>query len=145
MAGDIEDFLKRAAQRRQVKAAEQARRPEPPQPSRPRYSNIRSERVVIPVEDADEILTAELIEDDTDSISNRMKRLAEAKRVAAAGAEEAGDRMRESRGMLSRSKIVKKQFTGNPVQDLLSTLNHPGGLQQAILLREILDRPEHRW
>ena len=30
-------------------------------------------------------------------------------------------------------------------QDLIRLLQQPGGIKQAILLKEILERPEHRW
>ncbi|TWU55259.1 hypothetical protein [Rubripirellula reticaptiva] len=143
MSGDLEDFLRRAAQRRQAKAAEQAdsasvRRP-------PQYSDSRSERNP-QIEDIDEILTAEIVEeDDGSSIAARMHRLEEAKRVASELEKASAAQMRKARGMLPRQKLETKAFTGNPVQDLLDALQRPGGVQQAILLKEILDRPVDRW
>ena len=44
MSGDLEDFLKRAAERRQAKAAQQA----PPKRVPPQYSDSRTERVPRP-------------------------------------------------------------------------------------------------
>ena len=146
MSGDLEDFLRRAAQRRQAKAAGQAQ--SQPAARRPaaQYSDSRREREITPIEELDEVLTAEVVQDDDrTSIAARMKRLAEAKQAAEAAERAAEAKMREAHGMLSRQELVKQEFTGNPVHDLIVTLGSPGGLQQAILMREILDRPEHRW
>lgn len=148
MADDLEDFLRRAAQRRQAKAASQAQAA-PPQgrSSRPpQYSNARRERIVSSIDDEEEILAAEIVDDDINtSIAERMRRIAEVKRVAESAEAEAAKKLRQVRGMLARSEVATTKFTGNPVQDLLATLNQPGGLQQAVLLREILDRPVDRW
>ena len=47
----------------------------------------------------------------------------------------------------SQSTATKgsQQSNGLSAEDLVAMLKRPGGVQQAILLREILDRPEHRW
>lgn len=145
MSGDLEDFLRRAAQRRQAKAAEAQSAPKPMPKTRPQYTDSRSERVPQIVEEAEEILTAEFVDDDGSSIAARMKRLADAKRLAAAAEEEAGVAMRKVRGMLSRQKVERKAFTDNTIQDLIETMQSPGGVQQMVLLKEILDRPTHRW
>lgn len=144
MAGDLEDFLRRAAQRRQAKAAQQ--QPPPPTRAQPHYSDSRTERVVPPIEEAEEILTAEIVED-TNSIAARMHRLEEARRVAAEVEEAAHEKLRSVKHKVQKKKAVavKGQFTGNPAADLINALRQPGGIQQAILLREILDPPEHRW
>ncbi len=145
MSGDLEDFLRRAAERRQAKAAEQQSSAKPASRPKPQYTNSRSERTPQIVEEAEEILQAEFVDDDGSSIAARMIRLSEAKKAAAAAEEEAGVAMRKVRGMLSRQKVERKVFTGNAVQDLIATMQSPGGVQQMILLKEILDRPTHRW
>ena len=151
MSGDLEDFLRRAAQRRQAKAADsrgaqgQAGGSRPDAKSRPQYSNRKTERLVL-ADEADEVLMAEVVEGHEDSISLRMQRLEAAKR-AAAEAEAELARRKAKRSSQSTTFEVRGgiPFSGNPVQDLLKLLRQPGGVQQAILLKEILDRPEHRW
>lgn len=150
MSGDLEDFLRRAAQRRQAKAAQgQAAQGQTPRGqaarSRPEYSNRKTERFVS-ADDADEVLMAEVVEDHEDSISVRMQRLEAAKRTAAeAEAELARRKARRSLHSATHEVPAGIPSSGNPAQDLLKLLRQPGGLQQAILLKEILDRPEHRW
>jgi hypothetical protein len=144
MSGDLEDFLRRAAQRRQAKAAQQSQ----PAPRRqpPQYSDRRTERVVQPRE-ADEVLTAEIVEDDPDSFSARLRRLEEAKQAAAKAEAEAAKKLAKARGKSLRPKSpsVAVALSENPTQELVKMLRNSGGIRQAILLREILDRPEHRW
>lgn len=64
MSGDIEDFLKRAAQRRQERQANQP--PVPPKtsqpPPRPEYTDARRERSVSPIDDDDEIVIAQVVQ-----------------------------------------------------------------------------------
>ena len=145
MSGDLEDFLRRAAQRRQTKAAQQ-QQPPPQQPAQrqpPQYSDRRTERVArIP---EDEVLTAEVVEDDPNSFAARLQRVEEAKRAAKKAEAEAVAKLKKSHGGRTRPAINSAALTGHPAQDLIRMLQQPGGIQQAILLREILDRPEHRW
>ncbi len=159
MSGDLEDFLRRAAQRRQAKAAQQ---PAAPQRQRPQYSDRRTERVARDV-DAEPILTAEIVEDDPNSFSARLRRVEEAKKAAAKAQAEAANKLAQVRAGRSRGSASSSSqgsgnqgsgnqgsgtavaMSGDPTQDLLRLLRQPGGIRQAILLREILDRPEHRW
>lgn len=147
MSGDLEDFLRRAAQRRQAKAAQQQqqkRQQQPPQRRQPpQYSDRRTERVVRPQE-TDEILTAEIV-DDGDSIAARMHRLEESKRAAAKAEAEAAKKIAKATKGRSAKKGGAVALTGNRTVDLVRMLQHSSGIRQAILLREILDRPEHRW
>lgn len=140
MSGDLEDFLRRAAQRRQAKAAQQrqpAARRQPPQ-----YSDRKTERVArIP---EDEVLTAE-VDHDSNSIAARMQRLEDAKRAAKKAEAEAAEKLKKAHGGRTRASLMTAETTGHPVHNLIRTLQRPGGIQQAILLREILERPEHRW
>ena len=140
----LEDFLRRAAQRRQAKSAQQSQ----PAPRRqpPQYSDRRTERSVQPRE-ADEVLAAEVVEDDPNSFSARLRRLEEAKQAAAKAEAEAAKKLAKAGVKRGRSKSsgVALALSGNPTQNLIRMLRHSGGIRQAILLREILDRPEHRW
>ena len=142
MSGDLEDFLRRAAQRRQAKAAQQSQ----PAPKRqpPQYSDRRTERLV-PARETDEVLTAEIVEDDPNSFSARLRRIEEAKQAAAKA--EAAKKLAKVKGKSTRSKGsgVAVALSENPTQELIRMLRTSGGIRQAILLREILDRPEHRW
>lgn len=145
MAGDLEDFLKRAAQRRQAKAA--AQRQQQPR-ERPQYSNSRTERVVREV-DPEEVITAEVLDAevldaevlDQDSIAERARRIEEAKRSAEAIAAETARKHRKSNTLPKQTP----KLSGTPAKDLIRLLKKPGGIQQAILLKEVFDRPEHRW
>ena len=143
MSGDLEDFLRRAAQRRQAKAAQQQQ--SEPRRQAPQYSNRRTERMV-QVPDSDEVLTAEIVEEDPNSFAARLRRVEEAKQAAAKAEAEAAKKLKRAKGPgRSKSSGAAVALTGNPTQNLIKMLQHSGGIQQAILLREILDRPEHRW
>jgi hypothetical protein len=145
MSGDLEDFLRRAGQRRQAKADQQQQPPQrqPAQRQPPQYSDRRTERVAkIP---EDEVLTAGIVEDDPNSFAARLQRKEEAKRAAKQVEAEAAAKLKKSHGGRARSSLVSAAPSGHPAQDLIRLLQQPGGIQQAILLREILDRPEHRW
>jgi len=88
MSGDIEDFLKRAAERRQ---ARQASRPAAPQQTqkpaaRPEYTDSRRERTVKPREDDDELIVAEVVEQPlAKRIADLKQKQADAQAVTQAG------------------------------------------------------------
>lgn len=150
MAGDLEDFLRRAAERRQQKAAQQpAAKPAPRQ--RPEYSDRRTERVVHVPED--EILVAEVVEtprrpvvpastpaeSDYETRLRKIKDTKEAAAKAEAALAKRNKKLKEVRDQMASSDST------NPAEKLVRLIQQPDGIQQAILLREILDRPEHRW
>ncbi len=146
MSGDLEDFLRRAAKRRQAKAAQQ-QQTQPAPRSRPEYSDRHRERVVdaIIVEEPADV---EVVEEDSNSLAARQRRLEESKKAAAAAQAEAAQRMKKVKGRAAAAATkgdAAVALTGNTAHDLLRLLSQPGGIKQAILLREILDRPEHRW
>ena len=152
MSGDLEDFLRRAAQRRQAKAAQERAASARPSESRsgsrtrPQYSDRRTERIVS-ADEADEILVAEVVDDEAhNSIADRMRRL-EAAKQAAAEAESSLGRLRraDQKPQAKAPAAAGPLLSGDPVQNLIKLLRQPAGIQQAILLREILDRPTHRW
>jgi hypothetical protein len=164
MAGDLEDFLRRAAERRKAKAAQQKQQPQrqakqpaqqrpaqqrpaqkPPQRRQPEYTDRRAERIVRP--EPEPIPVAEVIEEPTDSLAARKRRLEEAKKAAERAKAEAAKRASSVRSASSQptSSGTAPALTGDFASDLLKMLKHPNGIKQAILLREILDRPEHRW
>lgn len=152
MSGDLEDFLRRAAQRRRNKAAEgqgtprQGQQNAPgPKRGRPEYSNRKTERMVAPAE-ADEVLMAEIVEQADDSVSARLQRLEESKRAAARAEQELAEKRSKARAATGKAEIANAMPpTRNATQDLLAMLRRPDGIRQAVLLNEILNRPEHRW
>lgn len=179
MSGDIEDFLRRAAERRQ---ARQAKKPAPPpaRPSRPEYSDSRRERAAQWEQDA---LAGD--EDDAPVIAQQVetpltRKLAELKRAQAAaqamrdaapeeavevgrgaasaqrsseGIAAAGPvtptellaRARLGRGAADATAAATAAATPSMMDELRQTLSNPQGLRSAMLLHEILSRPEHRW
>ncbi|TWU32976.1 hypothetical protein [Novipirellula artificiosorum] len=152
MSGDLEDFLRRAAQRRQNKAAQQ-----PPEGAaqrsaarpKPQYSDSRTERRPRPPLDED-VVVAEVVEDVDAQWRGRAQKVEQAKRAAKLAQAEAAKELSKLKKKKSTSRIPPLEplapvGTGHAIEDLLNMLHRPGGIQQAVLLREILERPEHRW
>ena len=158
MPSDIEDFLKRAAQRRQGKAPTSP----PTQPVvRPEYTDARTERIPRHQGDDDVPMQAILLDEGPSaSVANQL-RAAEQQRLQTlreAAARRAGGSVRpvEPTGPSpyvppARAASVAPQTSsgdnaGFTVADRLVTmLQKPEGMMQAILLQEILNRPQHRW
>ncbi|MCC9601514.1 hypothetical protein LOC67_13235 [Stieleria sp. JC731] len=155
MAGDLEDFLKRAAERRAQKQGKATGRSKAggrpasrdndrasaarPKRQAPQYTDSRRERQVRS-EDDEPILLGEPIET-TNPLAEQQRQLAEAKRRA----EQAKRKLAETQRSLPSSDVVElgaeHELTGNAIEDLLANLAHPNGAQQAFLLKEILTRP----
>lgn len=146
MAGDLEDFLRRAAERRQAKAAaDQQEQLQNPQRQRPEYSNRRTERLS-QIPDDEEILTAEIVEEPATTMAAQIQRTEDANRAQARAQSDRAKQMKEDKAQEARdTRTAAREAVGLPAMDLIRLLRKPGGIQQAILLREILDRPEHRW
>ena len=149
MSGDLEDFLRRAAQRRQAKSAQRSQ----PQAARskPQYSNRQTERVVDAVI-VDEPLMAEVIAEDSNPLAAQQRHLQESRKAAALAQAEAAKKLskikgrRRSKGRAAASSGPSRlALSGVTSEDLIRLLSTPQGIRQAILLREVLDRPEHRW
>ena len=142
MSGDLEDFLRRAAQRRQAKSNQQSQ-PKPVR-QRPQYSDRKTERVV----DAalvEEPLIAELVDDyESNSLAAQQKRLQESRQAAARAEAEAAKKLAKLKPR-RKTRRANAVLTGFAAEDLLRLLSSPQGVRQAILLREVLERPEHRW
>ncbi len=149
MSGDLEDFLRRAAQRRQAAAPPAQAAPSPPRP-RSEYTNRQSERRTGHPrdEDDDDIPVAAIaIEDvpEEDPYAMQRKRIAAAKAAAEVEAAKLAAKVAKIGQASGSSPAANYTSTGNLAEDLVRMLRTPGGIQQAILLREIIDRPEHRW
>lgn len=188
MPDDIEDFLKRAAQRRQAKttpakpAADPAQAPlsQPPQaqrsqaapaqptssprpaPSRPEYTSARSERIPRNRPEEEPPLQAILVEEEGrpagQGVAEHMQRLKKQRTKATKEADNrrAGGSVQpvvpaSQYVVPERAPSVAPQITtgdnsGFTASDrLITMLRQPEGMLQAILLQEILTRPEHRW
>lgn len=147
MAGDLEDFLRRAAERRaqkQQQAGGGGGRQTPARPKpRPQYSDARRERQIRqPVEEA--IPVAEIVEP-VNPLAEQERRLAASKKKAAEARERMEQQQRDIHEGVVEDRGVISIAGGTPAQQLLDLIQRPGGLQQAFLLREILERPEDRW
>ena len=154
MSGDLEDFLRRAAARRQTKSGSQPQRANQPQPRagadhqgtrRREYTDRRQERVPQAADVADEPITAEIVSDELESLSEQRRRIEAAKERAEKIRQQTSEKLPPAARSSQSEVPTGTGFTGNAAEDLLRMLRHPSGLRQAILLREVLDRPEHRW
>ncbi|WP_182870354.1 hypothetical protein [Stieleria mannarensis] len=147
MAGDLEDFLKRAAERRAQKQQQAgggggAARPKPR--PRPEYTEARRERQVRQqVEEA--IPVAEVVEEPVNPLAERRRKLAEAKKKAEEARARLAKQTAEIHDPQPADRGVISIAGGTPAEQLLDLLRRPGGLQQAFILREILERPQDRW
>ena len=160
MSGDLEDFLKRAAARRQAKTTQQqaTQQQAPPKRVPPQYSDSRTERnphsgPVDEVVEA-EVVSASVVEDvvmaqpvtqqkSSNAAAGKPDRVA---RRAKAKAEAKAEREFASQAYDQAPATTGSQpSAGFSAENLIEMLKRPEGVQQAILLREILDRPEHRW
>jgi hypothetical protein len=170
MSGDLEDFLKRAAERRQAKASQQ-KQSAPQKRVPPQYSDRRTERAPQPVPDA-EIVEAQVVTGSSaenvvvaQAVTGSQDRSGQAARSGRRKATNAGAAAPSRLAAESKAKataVAKRKSNSTPyaqrdatadsqqsvgfsAEDLVAMLKRPGGVKQAFLLREILDRPEHRW
>ncbi|OYP35710.1 hypothetical protein [Rhodopirellula sp. MGV] len=154
MAGDLEDFLKRAAERRAQKqrTAGNARtnsgsgqRPhtqgsqQRQKRQAPQYTNSRRERQVR-VEDDEPILLGEPIEVEG-PLAAQQQQLAISKRRAEDARKRISEAQRSVAALAPGDPSEDDHVTENPIEELLQHLSRPGGAQQAFLLNEILTRP----
>ena len=151
MAGDLEEFLKRAAARRQAKGPPQQAAPPPRQATPQRsarpaeYTNRKRERLVREQSDPEPVLVAEIVQETPDPLAKRRKAIEDAKKEAARAQAEAADQLAELQKRSGGVGGPGFSFTGDARADLIRLLRQPGGIKQAILVREILDRPVDRW
>ncbi len=162
MAGDLEDFLQRAAQRRVANAAakseEKARQEKQSRPIRSEYSNRNRERTATVVEPDEDIVDATLAQQNQGSALNRSL----ASSQVSAAIELVDDRMNahihekfdqevgnfnSSRGFAGGEPNTMSNDPKDPplTAALRKMLASGTGVRNAILAKEILDRPTHRW
>ena len=169
MQDDLEDFLARAAKRRADKANRQrgeeirseSRRIK--QEIRSQYSDSRSERVVNVDDYEEEVFEAELVGEDlaqAEKLSSRSSKHRstgdrETSRLKQVKPAEANSRSIHqivkpaSDSGVENPQVAKSRsrdhVTGIHSLELVQMLSRPGGIRQAFLLKEIIDRPLHRW
>ncbi|MEM9366538.1 MAG: hypothetical protein AAGD07_11125 [Planctomycetota bacterium] len=122
MSRDLEEFLRRAAELRQQKAAEEQSRAQPVRAPRPYSDRTRERRQMAEQELAEDVVLAAEVVDESDAIV--------AETVDVSYARQKPDAM------------VSDSPAGSPAAELIEMLKSPGGLQKAFLMREILDRPK---
>jgi hypothetical protein len=145
MAGDLEEFLKRAAERRAQKQQQAGGAGAKPKPRpKPEYSVAKRERQVRqPVEQA--IPVAEIVKT-VDPATEKRIRLAKAKQKSDDARERVAQQQRDIHDpVLGKEPSEISIAGGTPAEQVLALIRRPGGMQQAFLLREILERPEDRW
>lgn len=169
MSGDLEDFLLRAARRRQDKVNEDQSREaradalRTKQQVQSQYSDRRSERRV--QLDVDDVMEAEVIESGiveaeivqttkttaggligvSNSTKGQQSIGVEASSIALSG--DRSPRQERAVGSHSSNRSASRGEQADPLNslELVELLGKPGGVHQALLLKEIIDRPTHRW
>ncbi len=164
MAGDLEDFLRRAAQRRAenstIEQEQRERAKKAAQRKRPEYTDRAAERAVTIAEDNDVVIAAELVPQEPES--TRLKQQNPTKDAYATPASSSGsgsgsdykqptphqafDDLAVNRAGSSRTSDTKPvhedQLTAAEIIELFRSRQ---GIRQAMMLREIFDRPIQRW
>lgn len=157
MAGELEDFLRRAAQRRGENAAARPARPQPQPPRRPEYTDRNRERSMSMPDPDEEVVVADLVPSVVEETRSGRPRAGSGSQPLAETSLSAtnrplGDAGKRPLGHAGRAPHVASQVTDNTevpasatVKALLLLMTDPAGIRQAILAREILDPPHHRW
>jgi len=167
MSGDLEDFLRRAAERRRSKSTQQGQQGQqrqqgqqgqPTQQRRraPEYSDRHRERVAqqadVP-ELVDEPMMAELAEEVPEpwhrqpepyNIDQPGGESAQPKESGRSEGDDIAAALDRSSGR-SAGASARIHWSNDPARDLIQMLQEPQGVARAILLKEILERPTHRW
>lgn len=142
MANDLEDFLRRAAAKRQANVKTQPRPPASP----PKHQLTSHPEVI----EADVIYEATIVEKAAptayDQVAYDETAFEHSDYQHKTFAREGYDQMPAgSSGSSSRGSAASRAETAVTTDELLELLRRPGGVKQAVLLKEILDRPDHRW
>jgi hypothetical protein len=120
-----------------------SQRPAAPRP-KPEYTEAKRERLVRPpVEEP--VPGVELAQQPIGQLAEKRERAAKAKKKAAESRERVAQQQRDIHEPTAADRGVISIAGGSPIEQLLDLMRRPGGIQQAFLLREILERPEERW
>lgn len=156
MADDIEAFLKRAAERRKSQQGGQPARPQAapaqpvPTPQRPQAFQPQATPAPMITRVEPEVIDAELVdEEDFSRLTDRHlqdRHLAQEVGLADDKMDAHIHEVFDHRvGRLAHRKRANPLAQESTAAMLMELLQSPQGLQQAVLLREIFDRPDHRW
>jgi hypothetical protein len=183
MSGDIEDFLRRAAQRRQSRQGAQTNPPQPAGQKSRAFAPMERAVAAVPLEEEIEpALLAEPLARRLEELKRRNELTNQAEDAQRQGTQQRrqkaqADKARRTQGpksggpksgpnieLVSKSTSPKGASSGpgapmtqetvapadaaqisQEIQELLQMMRSPQGLRSAILMREIFDRPEHRW
>jgi len=155
MSGDLEDFLARAARRRAEKAEVQRGQQVQSESRRnfqevqSQYSDRRRERVVLLTDDDDDIVEAEIVDDaimdaaiikDTKAIKSSLRDVSDSSAL-----EDRNKSPKRTYQATSDPQAGIRPAGGLSSLELVEMLSRPGGIRQAFLLKEIMDRPVRRW
>ena len=164
MSNELEEFLRRAAQRRAARQAQSAGGPptavpQPPTPTRTIAQPVQEIQYLEPLEaeviEAEPVAKRHAVEQhvaqrlNTQEFAERVSHLAE--RV-----EQADDQLEShvhaafdhAVGKLSHeapAQVMRRDEESSLVKGLWTAFRDANRLQQAVLMSEILHRPEHRW
>jgi hypothetical protein len=140
MSGDLEEFLRRAAERRRERAAQQQAQQEAQQPHRrprPEYTDRQAERVARAME--------AMAADDEPLMGKPSGEEASSEALPEAHVPPPSPPAPPSPPLESPAGQVGLPTSEVSSKQLMEWMRTPAGLKQAILIREILDRPTHRW
>ena len=138
MSNDIEEFLRRAAERRQQAARQRSAQQQAQTKSRsaPQYTDRAAERRVASPGDTEPeevAVVAEIVEPtEAEYVSGGLAHRRDAERAA--------KKLANAQVVLAAPVTPESLIAAITLQ-----LSTPDGLRQALLIREILDRPTHRW
>ena len=159
----LEEFLRDIAeQQAQQQAGQRGGRPPPARPARP----VRPQPPREPVVEAEVIEAVPLREAVSQHVAQHLDPSSIRKHTAQLGAELAQEKAKHqsevrekfghklgrlsgakpaTAGATAASRVTKLAGELTPTGDLVQLLRSPASIRQAILLNEILARPEHRW
>lgn len=171
MRDEVEEFLRRAAARRAQAEAKRREQQQPAQPPRPQQQPIQRQPLVqrpsvIQSEPLVEIIDAEVADTSSrfsSSVSQHMRGSAEIGRHASnlgSEVDQSDDRLEARLHKTFDHQIgqLKDTTTAAPVKEVLQSseamlasmnltklLSNAQSIRNAIVLSEVLTRPEHRW
>lgn len=126
MPDDLQDFLRRAAQKRAAGQKQQRPRKQSPAQRRPpEYTSARTERQIRDIVDAEEIVEA----------------------IPVAAVESAVEVVTATEVPPTYEEMTadRDQASTAAAQDLRELFNSPHGIRQAFLMQELFNRPTDRW
>ena len=152
MSDDLAEFLRRAAQKRAAQAGPPS--PRPPRPVQPTILEPADVEIIeaepVSGDDVAALVAAHLDTSDIAQHASQLGRLADqADQRREPHVQHAFD---HQLGSLGRGETPadtadgdQESPAGAAAQQIIAMLQDPASIRTAIVLREVLDRPEHRW